>query len=34
MWGLGLLAGGAAAVALLVALGLALAYPNRPTSAA
>jgi penicillin-binding protein 1A len=29
-WGLGLLVGGAAALVLLVALGLALAYPNLP----
>jgi penicillin-binding protein 1A len=30
LWGVGLLAGGMAAVALLLALGLALAYPNLP----
>ncbi|MDG0834082.1 penicillin-binding protein 1A [Roseateles saccharophilus] len=30
LWGLGLLAGGAAAVALLLGLALALAYPNLP----
>lgn len=30
LWGLGLLAGGAAAVALLLGLALSLAYPNLP----